>query len=298
MSGILLLMLGSGPTVIEDLGLRDDAAPDRRLPVRVTLPQGKGPFPVLVWSHARGLDKNAYDPLVRPLAERGYAVFQPTHRDSLVYASPDQKAALMPGEGVASNWGDRARQTALVVDRLGALNQSHPELKGKLDLARIAVGGHGHGADTAQLLAGVRAGTSYESKSVLAFVWMSAQGVPVLEGNEVYAGVTRPVLMISGGKDVVARTRRSAAWRRSVFEALPAGGKHLLWLENGTPNFGGVSGRTLLGGGPEDPAQVATSLAAIHVFLEAYVRGNGSARAALLANEVRLAAPATFTHRP
>jgi predicted dienelactone hydrolase len=296
----LLAFLLAGPTVVADLGLRDTEAPDGRLPVRATVPEGNGPFPVLVWSHGGGLDKDAYDPLVRPLAERGFVVLQPTHRDSFLYATDEQKAALMPGEGITtSNWGDRARQVDLILDRLAELNRTHPDLKGKLDVEHVAVGGHGYGADTAQLVAGVTTGggetKSYRHALPRAFVLVSPQGVPFLpEGAQ--KALDRPILLVSGDRDV-NRDRRPAGWRRLAFEAMPKGGKHLLWLTGGMPNFGGITGRKIVAGGPDDESQVATIAAVATAFLDGYVRDQKAARDALNGNQVRLRAAATLTSR-
>ena len=283
-----------------DLGLRDAEAPDGKLPVRATLPEGVGPFPVVVWSHAGGLDKDAYDPLVKTLAERGYAVLQPTHRDSLLYATEEQRAALMPGEGITSaNWADRARQVSLILDRLTDLNGTHPDLKGKLDVDRVAVGGHGNGADTAQLVAGIAVGNgetrSFRSAKARAFIVIGPQGVPVLPA-EAGKSLDRPILLVSGDRDA-SRDRKPATWRKRAFEAMPAGGKHLLWLTNAMSNFGGITGRKIVSGGPDDEAQVATVAAVTTAFLDAYVRDQKASQEALRTSGVRMAAPATLTSK-
>lgn len=296
----LVALLLAGPTTVPDLGLRDAEATDGRLPVRATVPEGAGPFPVVVWSHTGGLDKDAYDPLVKLLAERGYVVLQPTHRDSLLYATEEQKAALMPGEGITSaNWADRARQVNLVLDRLSDLNATHPDLKGKLDVDRIAVGGHGNGGDTAQLLGGITVGNgetrSFRSAKARAFVVIGPQGVPVL-GAEAGKSLDRPVLMISGDRDA-SRDRKPAAWRKRAFEAMPAGGKHLLWMTDAMSNFGGITGRKIVAGGADNEAQVATVAAVTTAFLDAYVRDQKAAKDALATNGVRMTAPATLTSK-
>ena len=296
----LLALFLTAPAVISDLGLRDAEAPDGKLPVRATVPEGKGPFPVVVWSHAGGLDKDSYDPLAKALAERGYVVLQPTHRDSLTYGTAEQKAALMPGEGITTgNWADRARQVSLVLDRLADLNTTHPDLKGKLDVTHVAVGGHGYGADTAQLVAGVTTGNgetrSFRHSLPRAFILVSPQGVPVVALDAAKA-LDRPTLLISGDRDV-NRDRKPASWRKRTFETMPAGGKHLLWVTDAMPNFGGIAGRRIVAGGPDDEAQVATVAAVTAAFLDGYVRDQKASRDALTTNGVRLRAPATLTSR-
>jgi predicted dienelactone hydrolase len=296
----LTAFLLAGPLTVPDLGLRDAEAPDGKLPVRATVPEGEGPFPVVVWSHAGGLDKDAYDPLVKTLAERGYVVLQPTHRDSLLYATEEQRAALMPGEGITSaNWADRARQVSLVLDRLADLNGTHPDLKGKLDVERVAVGGHGNGADTAQLVAGITVGNgetrSFRSAKARAFIVIGPQGVPVLPA-EAGKSLDRPVLLVSGDRDA-SRDRKPATWRKRAFEAMPAGGKHLLWLTNAMSNFGGITGRKIVSGGPDDEAQVSTLAAVATAFLDAYVRDQKASQEALKTSGVRMAAPATLTSK-
>ncbi|MGV3616937.1 MAG: alpha/beta hydrolase family protein [Fimbriimonas sp.] len=296
----LAALLLASPTVVPDLGLRDPEGVEGRIPVRATIPEGAGPFPVVVWSHTGGLDKDAYDPLVQALAGRGYVVLQPTHRDSLLYATEEQKAALMPGEGITSaNWADRARQVALVLDRLVDLNGTHPDLKGKLDVERVAVGGHGFGGDTAQLVAGVVTGNgetrSFRHAKARAFISIAPQGVPVVP-LEAAKGLDRPLLLVSGDRDI-ARDRKPAAWRKGLFGAMPVGGKHLLWLTDAMPNFGGITGRKIIAGGPDNEAQVATVAAVATAFLDAYLRDQEAAKDALVKSGVRLTAPATLTSK-
>lgn len=289
----LVLAISQASVASSELTLPDPLSPDGKLPIRVSRPTGDGPFPVVVWSHIEGASREDYGPLVSAWTARGYAVVQPTHADSLVFGTPDEKFALRRGEArTRANWADRARQISLVIDQLGTIDQ-------RLDAKRIAVGGHGFGAETAQLAAGTRpaSGEPLTDARPLAFFFLSPSGPGGRFAADAFGGIRRPALVVSGEQDAARRERRPAGWRRQVYETMPPGGKHLAWLRTAGTGFGGVAGFRLPGVDEPDASQVATVAAVTTAFLDAYVRGSDAAKAALRANQIRLAAPTDLEHK-
>ena len=84
---------------VKQIVLRDD---DRAkdLQLRVTWPDGDGPFPVIVWSHGATGTKDFYQPLIRHWASHGYAGIQPNHTDARSLTGRNST-----GDRISSLWG-------------------------------------------------------------------------------------------------------------------------------------------------------------------------------------------------
>lgn len=249
--------------------------------VRITYPAGTGPFPVFVWSHGMGGSKDGYQPLVRYWAEHGYVVVQPTHADSLTGRSASDRQKFLQRElRLTDNWLERPKQISAVIDAFPEIERRVPELRGKLDGKRIAVGGHSFGAHTAELLAGTavlpRFGSarSFADARPLAFVWISPQGPGALFRSESWRGIDRPVLMISGDQDSSPITGQTPAWRMEAWKNLPNGSKALVWVKDAAHGFGGIAGVRFPGSGEPNPKQVEAVQRATIAFLDAYVKGD------------------------
>src|ERR1700722_20103770 len=63
----------AGPREVEELKLEwKDAKRERAVPVKVYLPKGEGPFPVVIFSHGLGGSRDGYEYLGRHWASHGY----------------------------------------------------------------------------------------------------------------------------------------------------------------------------------------------------------------------------------
>jgi predicted dienelactone hydrolase len=253
--------------------------------IRITAPAGKGPFPVIVWSHGLGGSKDAYQPLVKHWAEHGYVVVQPTHADSLTFG----RGPLRERTG---NWAERPAQITAVIDALPALERHLPALKGKIDAKKVGMGGHSFGAQTAQLVSGSNIrmrGKELEDKRPKAFVWISPQGTGTLLTADSWSKIDRPILMISGDNDESPINGKPASWRREAWEGLGPKDKFLLWIQDAYHGFGGISGRAWFpGSGAQNKEQLKAVQDATTAFWDDYLKEDPRAKARL---KTKLAVP-------
>jgi predicted dienelactone hydrolase len=136
-----------------------------------------------------------------------------------------------------AQWRDRAADVSLVIDSLDELESRLPELRGKLDHARIGVGGHSYGAFTAMLLAGMKTYSNPQlalgDARVRAALAMSPQGVSANRGltAESWRDVRIPMLYMTGSLDTGAAAGEDPEWRKTAFNNSPAGDKYFVLIE-------------------------------------------------------------------
>lgn len=162
--------------------------PADRMPLRVEgtfiLPEGEGPFPLVLWLHLRGSKcfgsaglfeavwpcgpaaipryDMGYDYLLHALAERGYAVVAP----NLTGAFSEAPSWAPPDAPQTAGSMDFYRVEPLVdrlLSELAAANRGESlafgqDLTGKLELSQLLFAGHSRGGEWANLLALRRAG--------------------------------------------------------------------------------------------------------------------------------------------
>jgi predicted dienelactone hydrolase len=191
----------------------------------------------------------------------------------------------------------RPGDVAFALDQAQAWNQSHAELKGVFDMARVAALGHSFGAYTVLAVCGARPaldwlqprvepgrglGPDLSDTRVKACVALSPQGPGepyFLETS--FATINRPVLGISGSRDEQQGT--TPANRRRFFELEPVGAKVFIWLTAADhPAFSDATGsrRTNLPSRSRSDVQPIVRAATL-LFLEAHLRGDADADARL-----------------
>ncbi|HUP59319.1 MAG TPA: hypothetical protein VNA69_02740 [Thermoanaerobaculia bacterium] len=221
--------------VIPSASLRD-AKRERDVSLTIDYPTRGGPHPLIVFSHGAGANGRAYVGLSSHWASHGYVVIKPTHPDNVRLA-----------DLAASDFRERVGDITFVLDSLDALETKYPELKGKIDRARIGVGGHSLGAMTAIQLAGARtfhpAPVSYADPRVKAVIAMSPQGPREEWGltRESWAEIKTPVMFMTGDRDAGMEGEKPE-WRREPFELSAAGDKWLVYIP-GAGHFA-FAGRT------------------------------------------------------
>ncbi|HTR01756.1 MAG TPA: hypothetical protein VMN82_01060 [Thermoanaerobaculia bacterium] len=279
----------SGLAVVRDADvvLRDSSR-NRDVPVRVTYPEGEGRFPVIVFSHGAGGAARTYDALARFWATHGFVVLAPTHADGASGASKDPAAesAREPAGDAAADpkaWESRVRDLAFIAAATGAVEARVPALAGRLDEARVGVGGQSLGAFAAMLLAGTTVDISKKDKAKSfadpipkAFLLLSPPGRGQQGLTEKsWAAVERPLMVVTGTRDPGSRNQ-DASWRLDPYQLSAPGNKYAVFIQ-------GASHLTLTGVSAEPGAPLPASTAKKPVSADLEIAIFKDVRAATLA---------------
>jgi predicted dienelactone hydrolase len=260
--------------VIPEASLHDGKR-NKDLPLAIDYPIYGGPYPVIIFSHGYGGSNRAYEPLASYWTSNGYVVIRPDHHDANALRDafessrmpstlpqqgrggrrPDPKSASKDAAKAPEpatlrqsieaiwekerepQWRDRAADISLVIDSLDELEQRFPELKGKMDHAKIGVGGHSYGAFTTMLVSGTRTFSTpplaVRDPRVKAGVAMSPQGVSENRGltADSWRDVTIPMLYMTGSQDYGPEKSEDPAWRKTAYDHSPAGDKYFAEIE-------------------------------------------------------------------
>jgi Predicted dienelactone hydrolase len=224
----------------------------------------RGPSPVLIFSHGFGGCATGVSYLMKALAERGYWVFAPQHKDG----SCNRRIPGRPEEAFrdAEQWTDHTysqrRDDILALE--GALKLDR-RFAPRLDFSRLGYLGHSLGGYTVLGLAGAWPSwvSAPKPRAVLAmspyvtpFLSHSTLGdvdVPVmLQGGTVDFGITPSLTKAGGAYD---------ALKSPKYLAVFTGARHLSWGNGGSAGI--------------HSAIVETAVA----FLDHYVRGRPASHA-------------------
>jgi predicted dienelactone hydrolase len=288
--------------------LVDQSRENRRVPVKVHVPQAAGTYPVVVLSHGAGGWWDANLAQAQHLASHGYVVLALEHTGSNTAA---MKQGLRLDKNLESNLKanliaitrnrdevlGRPKDVRFAIDMAEAWNRSHAELEGKLDLTRIGMLGHSFGAYTTLVTCGARValdwlapavapgkglGPDLSDKRIKACVALSPQGPGepyFIESS--FATIDRPMLGITGSNDVSQDLPPEN--RRRFFALMPPGEKVFMWLANADHNgFSDStgSGRLSLKSSSRKDVQPVVRSATL-LFFEAHLRGDKNADHAL-----------------
>jgi predicted dienelactone hydrolase len=313
LSGLLLAQAGrspevrdlsaSGPLTVQTIEFPDltDPSRSRKVPIKVHLPEGAGPFPVVIVSHGAGGHWDANFAQAHHLATHGYVVLAVEHVGSnteVMMRSLRLQANLRAMTRDASEVLGRPRDISFALDQAEKWNKTHERLKGKLDLDHVGVLGHSFGAYTTLVVAGMRPaldwlspraapgqglGPDLRDPRVDCGVALSPQGPGepfFIEAS--YASLKTPLLGISGDRDAQQEARPEN--RRRAFELWPPGDKYLVWLANAdhtafSDSTGSTARRMLPSNSREDAEPLVR--AATLLFFNAYLKGDAEARKSL-----------------
>jgi len=266
--------------VIPSAMLRDTAR-NKDLEVSIEYPtRGTGPFPIIIFSPGYGGSSHAYEALISYWTSYGYVCIRPMHADSGALrdtmnellqlhpedrrrntrerdrrpANPQAQPANRPNPAEMiwdkerePQWRDRVRDVTLIIDSLNDIEKNYPELAGKMDHARIGVGGHSYGAFTAMLVGGAKTFSTpplaLGDPRVKAILAMSPQGVAANRGltAESWRDVRIPAMFMTGSRDYASETE-GPDWRRTAYENSPAGDKYFVLINGaGHMTFTGLA---------------------------------------------------------
>jgi predicted dienelactone hydrolase len=259
-----------------------DAKRNRSVPVRMMMPtSGKAPYPVVIFSHGLGGSRDGASYLGDAWTAAGYFVIYVQHpgSDTAVWSSAMSggRQAIMASMRGAANGKQlvsRAQDIHFVIDELTRRNQSDPRLKGKLDLARIAMTGHSFGAGTALAIAGQQFGPSsgslQDSRIKCAVYFSPPVAAAAAAFPRIFANISVPGFVMTGTEDTSPIGNTTAESRRIPFDAIAHSDQYLVNFNGGDHMI--FSGR--LQRNDKDlffqPRIVTLSTA----FLDAYLRGD------------------------
>lgn len=283
---------------------RDAPAAPRKVPVKVHLPAGTGPFPVVVVSHGAGGDWDTHFGQAQDLAANGYAVLCLQHAGSDRARLKSGGLRMMKTMEAMTRDADevltRPRDVSFALDRAKEWNASHERLRGKFDLDRVGVMGHSYGAYTTMAACGMRPaltwltprvgaggglGPDLRDPRVKCGVALSPQGpgepffLP-----ESFAGLRVPLLGITGSNDD-QQAGRKASDRKDAFALWGGTGHSFVWLANARHNdftsSSGTTGWSLPSSTREEVQPIAR--AATRAFLDLHLKGDREAAKRLTA---------------
>ena len=224
-------------------GLIRDARRNKDVPLAIEYPTKPGPHPVIIFSHNYGGMSRGYVTLGSQWASHGFVVIRPAHADAGTVkdsaTSKDPRETW--GQQSVADYKNRAEDLKLILDSFATIETQYPELKGKLDATRVGVAGHGYGAFSALLVAGMKAydgavSYNYADPRVKAVIAMSPQGISEKRGirADSWTDVRVPVLYLTGSADLGIEENENAAWRKQAFENSPEGDKWFVSIEGAT----------------------------------------------------------------
>lgn len=288
------------------ISYQDITERSRNLEVTVRIPNRVGTLPVIIWAHGgEGRTYNSSEGALKTWAELGAKMGFLTVAPAFPIREGEDRLALCrylgkpegrECENFSTNLFDRPYDIKAIIDELADQNRSGP-LRGRIDLARLAVGGHSAGsggtlsvAGAARTFGGKRYGPEhFADPRPKAFIALSPSSpgssamfdTSLNDATTSWSGIERPVLFITGLGDV---HEQFSLGRRIPYEYSPPGDKFRLWV-NDTDFSHGAYGDALEDcdgvPGRKCAAFQEILVSTVRAFLEAYLEQKATARAFL-----------------
>lgn len=288
----LAVQAGKTPLHV-DLSVHD-ATRKRDIPLRVYLPEGTTPAPVVLFSHGLGGSRNGSAFLGVHWAARGYvAVFlQHPGSDESVWKREPVRARRRELERAASleNFLLRVKDVPAVIDQLQAWNaaQSHP-LAGRLNMTRVGMSGHSFGAVTTEAVSGETlpaGGQRFTDSRIKAAIIFSPSAPRGGSASRAFGAVKIPWMLMTGTRDLAPIGDADMKSRLAVYPALRGAPKYELVLHDAEHSV--FTHRALPGDRqPRNPNHHRVILALSAAFWDAYLRDDALALAWLNGPEAR-----------
>lgn len=246
------------PTVTDEMWT--DPARQRKIPVRIRWPAAHLPAPasgrpVVLFSHGLGGSREGGSVWGEAWSAAGFVVLHLQHAGSDGNAVRQAASRLadrtaLQGLGNAEQLLARLQDVGFALDEIERRHRSDasPSWAGIRPHA-VGMSGHSFGAHTTLGMAGqAYPGTAARTEARLAAFAAFSPALPMAgDPRQAFAAVTRPTLCLTGTLDGdVVGNGATPDRRRAVFDALPAGHKALLVLQDADHmTFGGQSRRPL-----------------------------------------------------
>lgn len=286
---LLLTISVAAPIEVQTLSLDwKDSKRDLTVPVKVHLPKGDGPFPIVIFSHGLGGSRDGYSYLGQHWATHGYISVHPTHIGSDTSLIKGKKLTdVMPELRKATtnpaNLLNRPRDVSFIIDELTRLNDADGPFKGKCDLKHIGIAGHSFGAYTTMAIAGqvfplVIKDQSFGDDRVKCAIAMSSQP-PNIKSNyaKAYGSITMPIFHMTGTKDdSPIQGDFDPKLRRVAFDEITKAEQFLLVFKDGDHMV--FSGRARTIANSTDERYQSLILQSSTAFWDAYLKGDDKAK--------------------
>jgi predicted dienelactone hydrolase len=276
----------------------DPARAGRKVPYKLYLPAGAGPFPVVVHSHGLGGSREASPYIAQAVAQAGIAVFAIQHAgsDSGILTRETIAATRQGNLRLAPDAAEqRFRDLPFAIDQITAMN-SAGVLKGRFNLARIGMSGHSFGALSTLVAVGQSlpvVDQALKEPRLRAAIVYSPNKPRQGDASAAFAKVDTPILHFTGTKDVSPVDLEKTPWERTIpFQTISGPDQYLIVLHDGDH---GVFGGRLAGGGlnrPTDAAHVKVIVAETVRYWRAWLLDDAGANAELCQIPTRVAAEA------
>ncbi len=222
-----------------------DVGRSRQVPVKIYYPSaGKGPFPVVLFSHGLGRSREDCAYLGTHWASRGYVSVYVEHvgSDEAVWRGKVQPIKhLKEAYENPATMRNRPLDMRFALDQLQRLKRDRDPLALRLDFARVGAAGYDLGAQTAMALAGqVMPGRMIEADRRIRAVIAMSPSVPLgqVPLDIAYQDIRVPCLYMTGSEDdgIIGATK--AYQRRIPFDrtfgadqylAVFFGGDHMIY---------------------------------------------------------------------
>ncbi|HEY4370956.1 MAG TPA: hypothetical protein VGN52_03380 [Burkholderiales bacterium] len=283
------------PVVQSDAAVRvvdqewTDTARNRAVPVRLRVPTGSGPYPVILFSHGLGGSRAGGELWGDYWAHHGYIVVHMQHpgSDESLWRGQGVKAmANVRGGMSAQNAALRVGDVGFVLDEIARRRTLRDALFTHADLRHIGMSGHSFGAQTTLTVAGESgffAGSRADRRIKAAIAMSPAAWGSTDDLAARYAGMHLPFMSLTGTEDRVPLTPQiTPENRRLPYKYMPGPDKYLLVLDG--------ANHMVYNGQPELRRAWTAQNRQVHAplieevsldFWDAYLKGDAKARAAL-----------------
>ena len=215
-----------------------DTARQRIVPVRIYLPEATQTekCPIVLLSHGLGGSREGFPYLGEYWAKHGYIVIAMQHPGSdreAVARRPGSTVVGSMNEAInAENAQARVADVKFVLDELARRIETDDKLKGRLDLEKIAMGGHSFGAQTALSIAGR---FPFEPEPRIKVAIAMSPSLPTSVGaTALLRRIKIPMLHLTGTKDnSPIRPEFKPIERRVPFDNINAPGQYLVIFNDG-----------------------------------------------------------------
>ena len=270
-----------------------DGARMREVPVRIHMPPGAGPFPLILFSHGLGGSRAGGARWGRVWAENGFISIHLQHAGSDETLWKDKR----PLDGLNSlrramtveNGRLRAGDASFAIDRVIALRRAGDPLMAPADVTRIGMSGHSFGARTT-----ITVVSQLRDARIRAAIAFSPAGEASEALNRERSGhIDVPFMNVTGTEDRVPllldETEGGPRARRVPYGFMPAPDKYLLVLNGADHMFfnGEPEGRRWSDANREVHAPLVER--ATVAFWKAYLGDDAGARAELAAGAIAAA---------